>query len=117
MARLWDSSRRTEGGYSLEALTGDRKVMSEDKKAYQKDMSKDNTDEGFMGKISMKDIFGRRKLKKDGSAGKISTIAPVEEHQREEPELWISYSAFDSINTLKLCKSLKKNTFRNVMET
>ncbi|XP_024033138.1 DNA polymerase I A, chloroplastic/mitochondrial isoform X2 [Citrus clementina] len=108
MARLWDSSRRTEGGYSLEALTGDRKVMSEDKKAYQKDMSKDNTDEGFMGKISMKDIFGRRKLKKDGSAGKISTIAPVEELQREERELWISYSAFDSINTLKLYKSLKK---------
>ena len=91
--------------------------MSEDKKAYQKDMSKDNTDEGFMGKISMKDIFGRRKLKKDGSAGKISTIAPVEELQREERELWISYSAFDSINTLKLCKSLKIKTFRNVMET
>ncbi|KAK9209638.1 hypothetical protein WN944_002005 [Citrus x changshan-huyou] len=102
MAQLWDSSRRTEGGYSLEALTGDRKVMSEDKKAYQKDMSKDNTDEGFVGKISMKDIFGRRKLKKDGSADKISTIAPVEELQREERELWISYSAFDSINTLKL---------------
>ncbi|KAK9209639.1 hypothetical protein WN944_002006 [Citrus x changshan-huyou] len=118
IAQLWDSSRRTEGGYSLEALTGDRKVMSEDKKAYQKDMSKDNTDEGFMGKISMKDIFGRRKLKKDGSAGKISTIAPVEELQIEERELWISYSAFDSINTLKLYKSLKKKkTFRNVMET
>ncbi|KAH9803517.1 DNA polymerase I B [Citrus sinensis] len=92
------------GWLQSEALTGDRKVMSEDKKAYQKDMSKDNTDEGFMGKVSMKDIFGRRKLKKDGSAGKISTIAPVEELQREERELWISYSAFDSINTLKLFK-------------
>ncbi|CAH2040576.1 unnamed protein product [Thlaspi arvense] len=92
MARLWDSSRRTEGGYSLEALTGDPKLCA---------------DEIWFGKLSMKTIFGRRKVKKDGSEGKIITIPPVEDLQREERKLWICYSALDSISTLKLYESLK----------
>ncbi|XP_038690170.1 DNA polymerase I B, chloroplastic/mitochondrial isoform X2 [Tripterygium wilfordii] len=125
MARLWDSSRRTEGGYSLEALTGDKRVMSSagDKKTSrfaagnQRTVSEANSQnimpeagsfhEDLLGKISMKTIFGRRKIKKDGSEGKMITIASVEELQREERELWICYSALDAKSTLKLYESLK----------
>ncbi|XP_031403641.1 DNA polymerase I B, chloroplastic/mitochondrial-like [Punica granatum] len=98
MARLWNSSRRTEGGYSLEALTGDREVMSGAALGPEKEL---------IGKISMKTIFGKKKVKKDGSEGKITTLAPVEELQREEQELWISYSSLDAISTLKLYESLR----------
>ncbi|KAL2473007.1 DNA polymerase I A [Forsythia ovata] len=98
MARLWNSSRRTEGGYSLEALTGDPSVMSD---------AKMGPGEEMIGKVSMKTIFGRKKLKKDGSEGKIMVIPPVEELQRVERKLWICYSALDSISTLKLYESLR----------
>ncbi|KAM4102960.1 hypothetical protein ACJW30_06G042600 [Castanea mollissima] len=105
MARLWDSSRRTKGGYSLEALTGDKKVMSGDKKV----MSGIQLcpEEELIGKISMKIIFGRKKIKKDGSEGKIVTISPVEILQREERKPWICYSVLDAKSTLKLYESLK----------
>ncbi|XP_068668376.1 DNA polymerase I A, chloroplastic/mitochondrial-like [Aristolochia californica] len=99
LARLWDSSRRANGGYSLEALTGNLKVMS--------DRQKKDDDGLILGKISMKSIFGKKKVKKDGSEGKLIAIAPVEELQREERVPWICYSAFDSISTLKLYESLK----------
>ncbi|KAJ0047140.1 hypothetical protein Pint_04190 [Pistacia integerrima] len=98
MARLWNSSRRTEGGYSLEALTGDQKVMSEVTSCQEKDL---------FGKVSMKTIFGRRKVKKDGSEGKMITLPPVEELQRQERKSWICYSALDAISTLKLYESLQ----------
>ncbi|OMP04440.1 hypothetical protein COLO4_09635 [Corchorus olitorius] len=104
MARLWDSSRRTAGGYSLEALTSDKNVMGKTK--WRKEENE------LIGKISMKTIFGKRKVKKDGSEGKMINIAPVEELQREERMLWISYSAFDAISTLKLYESLKDKLIR-----
>ncbi|XP_064982361.1 DNA polymerase I A, chloroplastic isoform X2 [Musa acuminata AAA Group] len=94
LARLFDSSRRANGGYSLEALTNDPKIMSFD-------------DELKMGKITMKSIFGKRKLKKDGSEGKLITLAPVDVLQREERISWICYSALDSISTFKLFDNLK----------
>ncbi|GFP98123.1 DNA polymerase i b chloroplastic/mitochondrial [Phtheirospermum japonicum] len=103
MARLWNSSRRTQGGYSLEALTGDPAVMSD---------SKCGPGETAIGKVSMKNIFGRRKTKKDGTEGKLITIPPVEELQRAERELWICYSALDSISTLKLYESLEKKLMK-----
>ncbi|KAL0311032.1 UNVERIFIED_CONTAM: DNA polymerase I A, chloroplastic/mitochondrial [Sesamum angustifolium] len=99
MARLWNSSRRTEGGYSLEALTGDSQIMSDANRG---------PGEKVIGKVSMKNIFGRKKLKKDGSEGKLITIPPVEELQRAERKLWICYSALDSISTLRLYESLEK---------
>ncbi|KAH0879221.1 hypothetical protein HID58_066615 [Brassica napus] len=99
MARLWDSARRTEGGYSLEALTSDPRVLG----ATQ---TKEEAD--FLGKISMKTIFGKRKLKKDGTEGKIIVIPPVQELQREDREAWISYSALDAVSTLKLYESMSK---------
>lgn len=98
MARLWDSSRLLDGGYSLEGLTGDRRVMSRTKLNHQKDL---------IGKVSMKTIFSKKKLKKDGSEGKTSVIAPVEELQRNERIPWICYSALDASSTLKLYESLK----------
>ncbi|KAF5461079.1 hypothetical protein F2P56_020903 [Juglans regia] len=98
MARLWDSSRRTEGGYSLEALTGNKRVMSG---------SPFCDEEELFGKVSMKTIFGKRKVKKDGSEGKMIYISPVEELQREERKLWICYSVLDAKSTLKLYESLK----------
>eukprot|EP00257_Ricinus_communis_P007010 XP_002522989.2 DNA polymerase I A, chloroplastic/mitochondrial [Ricinus communis] len=101
MARLWNSSRRTEGGYSLEALTGDKRVMSGAQSCF----------EGLIGKVSMKTIFGKNKLKKDGSEGKMITVAPVEELQREEREPWICYSALDAISTWQLYESLKRKLF------
>lgn len=99
MARLWDSARRIEGGYSLEALTSDPKVLGGTQ-------TKEEAD--FLGKISMKTIFAKRKLKKDGSEGKMVVIPPVEELQREDREAWISYSALDAISTLKLYESMTK---------
>ncbi|KAI7753135.1 hypothetical protein M8C21_023412 [Ambrosia artemisiifolia] len=99
MARLWDSSRRMSGGYSLEALTSDSKGI----------MSGANLgpNEELIGKVSMKTIFGRKKLKKDGTEGKIVVIPPVEQLQRVEREPWVCYSALDSISTLKLYERLK----------
>ncbi|KAH7546679.1 hypothetical protein FEM48_Zijuj01G0227200 [Ziziphus jujuba var. spinosa] len=100
LARLWDSSRRIKGGYSLEALTGDPKVMSGAQLCDEIEL---------IGKVSMKTIFGKRKLKKDGKPGKIVTIPPVEVLQKEEREPWICYSALDAISTLKLYESLKNH--------
>ncbi|KAF8103945.1 hypothetical protein N665_0182s0052 [Sinapis alba] len=99
MARLWDSSRQTSGGYSLEALTSDPRVLG----------GTDTKEESeLFGKISMKTIFGKGKLKKDGTEGKLVVIPPVEELQKDDREAWISYSALDSISTLKLYESMKK---------
>jgi len=100
MARLWDSSRRWVGGYSLEGLTGDRHVMSRAKLDHEKDL---------IGKVSMTTIFGQKKLKIDGSEGKMTTIAPVDVLQRDERIPWICYSVLDARSTLKLYESLKSH--------
>ncbi|XP_018491979.1 DNA polymerase I B, chloroplastic/mitochondrial [Raphanus sativus] len=99
MARLWDSSRQTAGGYSLEALTSDPRVLGGTETKEEAEL---------FGKISMKTIFGKGKLKKDGTEGKLVVIPPVEELQKDDREAWISYSALDSISTLKLYESMKK---------
>lgn len=111
MARLWDSSRRILGGYSLEALTGDSHVMCDARLVHAERLFHD---EGLFGKISMKTIFGRKKLKKDGTEGKVTMIPSVEELQRTERELWICYSALDSISTLMLYESLKKKLSKRI---
>ncbi|TKW08718.1 hypothetical protein SEVIR_6G042200v4 [Setaria viridis] len=97
LARLWDSSRKTDGGYSLEGLTNDRRVMD----AVLEDLPN-------AGKTSMKTIFGRKKVRKDGSEGKVISVDPVEKLQREDKELWICYSSLDSMSTLRLYESLKR---------
>ncbi|CAN6458083.1 unnamed protein product [Victoria cruziana] len=104
LARLWDSSRRTEGGYSLEALTGDPRVMCESGSLENNKLAP--------GKVSMKTVFGRKKLRKDGSEGKIVSLAPVEELQKKERISWICYSVRDSITTLDLFMSLKRKLIK-----
>lgn len=111
MARLWDSSRRTLGGYSLEALTGDSSVMCDARLVHAERLFHG---EGLFGKISMKTIFGRKKLKKDGTEGKVTVIPSVEELQKTERELWICYSALDSISTLMLYESLKNKLSKRI---
>ncbi|KAJ8542917.1 hypothetical protein K7X08_005440 [Anisodus acutangulus] len=111
MARLWDSSRRTLGGYSLEALTGDSCVMRDARRIHAERLFHG---EGLFGKISMKTIFGRKKLKKDGTEGKVTVIPSVEELQKTERELWICYSALDSISTLMLYESLKNKLSKRI---
>lgn len=111
MARLWDSSRRNLGGYSLEALTGDSSVMCDARLVHAERLFHG---EGLFGKISMKTIFGRKKLKKDGTEGKVTVIPSVEELQRTERELWICYSALDSISTLILYESLKSKLSKRI---
>ncbi|GAB2284669.1 hypothetical protein Dimus_019121 [Dionaea muscipula] len=110
MARLWDSSRRLEGGYSLEALTASQRVMSRDNlSANGKPRSKDKLQQAkdMISKVSYKTIFRHRKVKKDGSLGKTTTIASVEELQRGDRIPWICYSCLDSIKTFELYDSLK----------
>ncbi len=61
MARLWDSSR-TGKGYSLEALTKDADVMRD---------AMDGENDELRSKISMKELFGKPNVKKDGTDGKL----------------------------------------------
>ena len=89
-----DSARSREGGYSLEALTKDPRVM--DGAVAESEV------ELITAKESMKAIFGKKKIKKDGTEGKVITLAPVEELQRTERMSWVCYSAQDSISTLSL---------------
>jgi len=88
MARLWDSSRdRSAGGsgegYSLESLSFE---LIRDPR---------------FAKVSMKEIFGVAKQKKDGTAGKIKELPPIEDLQTlpEFRDAWIQYSARDAIAT------------------
>ncbi|KAL5721700.1 DNA-directed DNA polymerase [Ranunculus cassubicifolius] len=109
MARLWDSSRRTEGGYSLEALTRNSKVMNGDptSDSHVKNVSRSPIYGELLGKVSMKTIFGKKKVRRDGSVGSVTAVPPVEELQRHERNLWICYSALDSMSTLNLFESLR----------
>lgn len=80
MARLWNTARFQNGGYSLEALSAD--LLGQRKKP-------------------MKELFGIPKLKKDGSPGKERIMPSVEELQRfsEFRHRWIRYSAYDAEST------------------
>ena len=59
MARLWDSSRLMNGGYSLEALTSNGALM-------------EGHVHGEAGpKVSMKKLFDKPNIKKDQTEGKV----------------------------------------------
>nr|PNR49997.1 hypothetical protein PHYPA_011894 [Physcomitrium patens] len=106
LARLYDSARRgAKGGYSLEVLSADEKVMD----GYIRHSTE--VDESVLaGKKSMKELFGKANLKKDGTPGKIKTIPPVHELQRDEElrDAWIYYSTFDAVCTWRLFLSLQQ---------
>lgn len=85
MARLQDSSRaRTEGasgeGYGLEALTSD--LINRRKQP-------------------MKEIFGIKRMRKDGTEGMLVDMPPVEVMQRDPKyrAKWIKYSCYDAEGT------------------
>jgi hypothetical protein len=92
MARLWDSSRdKTTGGkegYSLQSLS--------------EYFTRDNRDLGKVAsKISMTELFGVGKLKKDGTEGKVLELPDLRELQNsvDTRMKWIEYSAKDSVAT------------------
>lgn len=97
MARLWDSSRQGRGGYSLEALSSDPQLMGGD-------------GQDVRGKVSMKKLFGRRNIKKDGTEGKLVVLPAVEELQRGQDTRWrwVNYSAFDATSTYDLYTRLRQ---------
>lgn len=113
MARLEDTSRgsitrlKTDGGkngYSLEALT--ESLLKVRKKP-------------------MKEIFGVKRLRKDGTEGSLVDIPPVEVMQRDPAHRipWIQYSSYDAKGTYMLREKLaerltKKSWFqgRNLLD-
>ena len=98
MARLWDSSRTGRGGYSLEALSSDEHLMG------------GSTEGDVRGKVSMKKLFGKPNLKKDGTEGKLTVLPPVHELQSGEDTYWrwVNYSAYDAKSTWDLHAALEK---------
>jgi len=103
MARLWNSNRKLDGGYSLEALSSSADAMSDCAEMLGAGA------EMMRAKRGMKKIFGKAKLKKDGSPGKTMVLPPIEEIQ-EDPEsrdMWIEYSALDAQATWFLRESLE----------
>ncbi|GAX09828.1 DNA polymerase I [Fistulifera solaris] len=97
MARLENTARSrismtggTEmNGYSLEALTAS--LLNRRKQP-------------------MKEIFGVKRLRKDGSEGSIIDIPPVEVMQRDPRfrSRWILYSSYDAVGTYKLREVLEE---------
>ncbi|XP_078180200.1 DNA polymerase I A, chloroplastic-like isoform X2 [Carex rostrata] len=124
MARLWNSNKRVDGGYSLEALTSNEEVMDGKPDRATVSCSSKTTgpqtrgnhitsgttedDKLNIAKASIKSIFSKYKLRKDGKEGRKITVDAVESLQREDRDLWICYSALDSISTGRLFESLKK---------
>ncbi|CAH0477874.1 unnamed protein product [Peronospora belbahrii] len=88
MARLWNTARFQNRGYSLEALTADMLLQR---------------------KKPMKELFGIPKLKKDGSKGKEKIMPTVEELQRLPAfrKRWIRYSVYDAESTWFLHRVLQ----------
>jgi len=77
MARLWDTARLTEGGYSLESVSSD---LLESKKA------------------TMKERFSSPKILKDGTEGKVLEMPDTTELQLD-PKFrrdWIDYATQDA---------------------
>lgn len=101
MARLQDTSRSKQGngnGYSLEALTEELVKIR---------------------KKPMKEIFGVKRMRKDGSEGSLVDIPPVEVMQRDPKHRiqWIQYSSYDAKGTWfireELGKRLQKKLWQN----
>jgi DNA polymerase I len=103
MARLWNTNRKLDGGYSLEALTSDPDVMADCGEML-------SASETMMrAKLGMKKIFGKPKLKKDGTPGKTIELPPMEVIQTtsDSRDRWIEYAALDAMATWFLRESLE----------
>ena len=69
------------------------------------------TSEGDVrGKVSMKKLFGKPNIKKDGTAGKLTVLPPVHELQSGEDTRWqwVNYSAYDAKSTWDLYVALEE---------
>lgn len=88
MTRLMDSSRLKNGGYSLESVSNDF----------------------YIRKRPMKEIFSVAKLKRDGTPGKATFIPPTTELQTDPKyrDEWIEYSAFDAESTWHVYQEIKQ---------
>eukprot|EP01091_Cochliopodium_minus_P012877 TRINITY_DN4009_c0_g1_i1.p1 TRINITY_DN4009_c0_g1~~TRINITY_DN4009_c0_g1_i1.p1 ORF type:complete len:1086 (-),score=342.32 TRINITY_DN4009_c0_g1_i1:57-3314(-) len=89
MARLWNSSRNTTGGYSLAQLS--KELLGENQ-----------------NKKTMTELFGRVNMKIDGTEGKETTVPPLEDLQRDSETIegWINYSTLDTEATWYLREKL-----------
>jgi DNA polymerase I len=89
MARLWDTSRTFDGGYSLEGLSADLLQLK---------------------KRPIKERFGSPKIKKDGTDGKEIVIPALDVLQRDQDRVadWIDYSTYDTQATWELRGELEK---------
>lgn len=101
MARLNDTSRDraiggTGEGYSLESL------------------SEEMVPDERLKKISMKDLFGVGRLKKDGTHGAVKELPPVRELQQSpmHRDKWIEYSAKDAVATWYVRQELENSLRR-----
>lgn len=104
LARLYDSARTgAQGGYSLEGLTADQNLMGDH-------WGELKLGEEYGGKRSMKHLFGKPNIKKNGEEGKLRVVPPVEELQTqpEWQDKWIHYSSFDTVCTWCLWSSLEQ---------
>lgn len=93
MGRLWDSSRRGAKAYSLEVLSRDLLLSDSEK------------DAAVVAKTSMKQRFGRVKLKKDGTPSKSAIILPDLAEIQRDPEWlpeWVDYATLDAEDTWRL---------------
>eukprot|EP00898_Chlorokybus_atmophyticus_P002773 jgi/Chlat1/3497/Chrsp23S03689 len=102
MARLYDSSRRGLLGYSLESLSSCKELISgHDDLWVHEEMP--------TPKIPMKTLFGRFKLKKDGTDSKVKELPSTLELQilPMHRSSWINYSARDTQMTWLLHEGLK----------
>lgn len=100
MARVWDTSldKMSGGeGYSLESLS----VML-------------LNDETFK-KISMKDLFGQPKQRKDGSESKIKELPSMRELQSNPQfrDKWIEYSSRDALATWEVYDKLSARLLKH----
>lgn len=61
-------------------------------------------------KVSIKELFGERKVKRDGTEGKTVELPPVHELHTDRAKLpsWIDYSALDAQATWALREALKR---------
>ena len=66
-------------------------------------------EELIRSKRGMKKIFGKPKIKKDGTPGKTIELPPIDQIQNdpEQRETWIEYSALDAQATWFLRESLE----------
>ncbi|KAK9789941.1 hypothetical protein WJX73_004973 [Symbiochloris irregularis] len=101
MARLWDSARKGKSNYSLESLSKDNSILG----------GSSAWDQGKhrLHKTGMKSIFGTPNIKKDGSEGRLTVMAAMEELQTDPAKRgdWIDYSAGDAFSTWLLYDALR----------